>query len=376
MAVAHVIATEPAARALEPPTHSLNPLQVRGTSLAPNVLLAAKLLTLVFLVKGLWQLTDPYLPYIGFLGDIASPHVFQHILQAIWLLAAACLFTNRYVRLSCAVLGGAILVAVLSSDAFRTNNLTFSALLLILIGLSDRKMASTVIRAQLVVLYFWAGLNKLLDEGWRSGAFFETWNSVQGYGGAYEALVSVLPGMAVSAIASWGVIITELFLAVAFAIRRLVAAGILVLVVYHSAVLLVTGSTFTTFWFALLAACLALLPWPASPPSVKYSVDARFGRICNLLRRVDFGHSFAWEPRKGSSLRIATEGRAFVGGDALARVLLYHPSVYAVFYLLAALPQPQDRWPALVVFAGVGYVVLGLMRGMRARTSARVRIQA
>src|SRR2546429_141654 len=228
MAVAHVIATEPAARALEPPTHSLNPLQVRGTSLAPNVLLAAKLLTLVFLVKGLWQLTDPYLPYIGFLGDIASPHVFQHILQAIWLLAAACLFTNRYVRLSCAALGGAILVAVLSSDAFRTNNLTFSALLLILIGLSDRKMASAVIRAQL----------------------------------------------------------------------------------------LVTGTTFRSFGFALRAACRAVLRWPASPPSVKYSVDARFGRICNLLRRVDFGHSFAWEPRKGSSLRIATEGRAFVGGDA------------------------------------------------------------
>src|SRR2546430_6677270 len=65
-----------------PPRSTLFPYTTLFRSpLAPNVLLAAKLLTLVFLVKGLWQLTDPYLPYIGFLGDIASPHVFQHILD-------------------------------------------------------------------------------------------------------------------------------------------------------------------------------------------------------------------------------------------------------------------------------------------------------
>jgi hypothetical protein len=351
----------------------LNPLAVRGTPLPPNVLLAAKLVTLVFLVKGLWRLTDPYLPYVHFLGDLASPHVFQHTLQIVWLVAAACLFLNRFVRVSCAVLGGAILVAVLASDAYRTNNLTFSALLLILIGLSDRKTASTIIRAQLVVLYFWAGLNKLLDANWRSGAFFETWNSIQGYGHVYRTLASALPGMTVSAIASWGVIITELFLGVAFAVRRLVLPGILVLIVYHSSLLLITGSTFTTFWFALLAACLALLRWPSDRPVVHYGVDRRYGWTCNVLRALDLGRALRWEPQPGSTLRTVVGERSFTGGEALARVLLYHPTLYVVFYVLAALPQPQDRWAALVVFAGTGYAVLA---AIRSRVSPRVRAEA
>jgi hypothetical protein len=367
MAVANLIAAASAA------AHQLNPFRIRGTPLAPGVLLAAKLVTLVFLVKGLWQLTDPYLPYIGFLGDLAAPHVFQDVLQGIWLVAAACLVTNRFVRPSCAVLGAAILVAVLSSDAYRTNNLTFSGLLLLLIGLSDRKAASIVIRAQLVVLYFWAGLNKLLDENWRSGAFFETWNSIQGYGGIYHSLASVLPGMTLSAIASWGVIITELLLAVAFAVRRLVVAGMLILVAYHSSLLLVTGSTFTTFWFALLACCLALLAWPEHPPSVEYGVDSRFGRVCDLLRRIDLGRAFAWDPRSGSSLRVVAGEQALGGREALARVLLYHPTLYVVFYVLAAVPNLQDRWAALVALGVVGYAALGQVRS---RFSPQLRVQA
>src|SRR5438093_12128042 len=140
---------------------SLNPLSVRGTALAPNVLLAAKLVTLVFFVEGLWRLTDPYVPFIGLLDDLASPEVFQRTLHAIWLIAAAALFLNRCVRLSCGVLGGTLLLAQIASSAYLTNNKLFTAFLLLLIALSDRMTVSTLIRAQLVLLYFWAGLNKL-----------------------------------------------------------------------------------------------------------------------------------------------------------------------------------------------------------------------
>ena len=58
---------------------SLNPFRVRGTALPPNVLLAAKIVALVFVITGGWRLTDPFVPFIGFLGDVASPGNFQHI---------------------------------------------------------------------------------------------------------------------------------------------------------------------------------------------------------------------------------------------------------------------------------------------------------
>jgi hypothetical protein len=185
-------------------------------------------------LNGGWRLTDPFLPFVGFLGDVASPGAFQHIAQAIWLIAAASLLLNQLVRPSCLALGGTPLVAQLCSQAYRTNNLTFTALLLLLIGLSDRNTAKMFIRGQLVVLYFWAGTNKLLDVNWRSGAFFEPWVGIHAYGPAYRSLASHLPSMVLSTIASWGVITTELFIAVTFAVRKLVPVGILLVVAYHS----------------------------------------------------------------------------------------------------------------------------------------------
>jgi vitamin K-dependent gamma-carboxylase-like protein len=349
---------------------SLNPLAVRGTHLPPNVLLAAKLVTLVLLIG--WRgLTDPYLPFIGFLDDLVSPGVYRHTLQAVFLLAAACLFINRFVRLSCGVLGGTILLAVLSSQAYRANNLTFTALLLILIGLSDRTTVSTIIRAQLFVLYFWAGMNKLLDENWRSGAFFETWNSLQGYGDLYRTMASQLPATVLSVVLSWVVIATELFLSVAFAVRRLVPVGILIVVVYHSSLLFVVGGTFGMFWFSLLAACLALTRWPARRPSVDYGVDGSVGRLTGLLRKLDLGRAFAWDGHEGSGLRLVVEEQAFSGRDALARVLFYHPTLYFIYFALVAVPQPQPRWAALVAFGVVGYVVFDLTR-----TKLRPHLQA
>jgi hypothetical protein len=321
--------------------------------------------TVVFLVKGLWRLTDPFLPFIGFLGHLTSPHMFQHGLQVIWLLAAAALLINQYVRLSCGVLGGTILVALFSSQAYRTNNITFCGFLLLLIGLSDRTTAKPIIRAQLVVLYFWAGLNKLLDPGWRSGAFFDTFNSIQGYGGIYHTLSSHLPGRLLSALLSWGAILTELFLAFGFAIRRLVFVSLLVLIAYHSSLFLVTGSTFTTFWFALVASCLALVEWPVDRPSVSYGATGLSAWLCRVLRRLDLGREFIWESHRRSGLRVTVGDRAFEDRPAVARILIYHPTLWIIYYAFAAASLPQSRWAALVALAGVGYAAVEQITGRR-----------
>jgi hypothetical protein len=355
MAVAELRAEAPK------PAAALNPFRVRGTALPPNVLLAAKVVTLVFLITGGWRLTDPFLPFIGFLGDLTSASTYQHTLQAIWLLAAASLLLNQLVRPSCLVLGGTLLLAQLSSTPYRTNNLTFTALLLLIIGLSDRNTAKMLIRAQLVVLYFWAGTNKLLDGNWRSGAFFELWVGIHAYGPPYRHLANLLPSMVLSTIASWAVIVTELFISVTFAIRRLVPVGILLVIAYHSSLFLVTGTTFTMFWFSLTAACVALVEWPEVPPTVKYSEDGPFARIVGLLHRIDFGHALAWEQNGGSDLQLVSGERHFAGREALARVILYHPTLYIVFYALAAVQEPARRWAAAVALAVAAYAAVVLV---------------
>lgn len=355
MAVAELTAEAPKLPA------ALNPFRVRGTGLPPNVLLAAKVVTLVFLITGGWRLTDPFLPFIGFLNDLAAPGTYQHTLQAIWLIAAASLLLNQLVRPSCLVLGGTLLLAQLSSQPYRTNNLTFTALLLLMIGLSDRDTAKLLIRAQLVVLYFWAGTNKLLDANWRSGAFFESWVGIHAYAPAYRHLADLLPSMVLSTIASWAVILTELFISVTFAIRKLVPVGILLVIAYHSSLFLVTGATFTMFWFSLTAACVALVDWPAVAPTVKFSGVGHNARILRLLRGLDFGHAFTWEQSSGSELELISGEQRFSGRDALSRVLLFHPTLYMIYYALAAVQEPARRWAAAVALAVVAYAAMQLV---------------
>ncbi|HWX95943.1 MAG TPA: hypothetical protein VNZ01_03740, partial [Solirubrobacteraceae bacterium] len=283
-------------------------------------------------------------------------------LQAVWLIAAAALLLNQLVRPSCLVLGGTLLLAQLSSTPYRTNNLTFTALLLLIIGLSDRNTAKMLIRAQLVVLYFWAGTNKLLDGNWRSGAFFESWVGIHAYGPAYRHLADLLPSMVLSTIASWAVIVTELFISVTFAVRRLVPVGILLVIAYHSSLFLVTGTTFTMFWFAVTAACVALVEWPARAPIVKYGEEGSLARIVRLLHRLDLGHAFAWEQSRGSELELTIGERRFSGREALARVMLYHPTLYIVYYALAAIQEPARRWAAVVALAVAAYAAVVLVR--------------
>jgi hypothetical protein len=356
-----------------PPAASLNPFRVRGTALPPNALLAAKIVTVVFLITGGWRLTSPFLPFVGLLGELASPRTTQDVAQVVWLIAAASLLVNRFVRPSCLVLGGTLLLAQLWSQAYRTNNLTFTALLLLMIGLSDRRTVTALIRAQFVVLYFWAGTNKLLDIHWRNGDFFESWVGIHAYGPAYRHLANLLPSMVLSTIASWAVIVTELFLSVTFAVRRLVPVGILLVIAYHSSLFLVTGTTFTMFWFSLTAACIALIPWPAAPPLARYGGEGMRVRIARLLHRIDLGGAFAWERGSGAGVEYVDGPIRLTGREALARLMLYNPTLLLILYGLAAIQEPARRWAALVALAADAYAAVVLVRS---HLSSRERVAA
>jgi hypothetical protein len=149
--------------------------------------------------------------------------------------------------------------------------------------------------------------------------------------------------------------------------------GILLVIAYHSSLFLVTGTTFTMFWFSLTAACVALVEWPEVSPTVKYSDDGPFARIVGLLHRIDFGHALAWEQNSGSDLQLVSGERHFAGREALARVMLYHPTLYIVFYALAAVQEPARRWAAAVALAVAAYAAVVLVTS---RLNSRSQVHA
>ena len=343
-----------------------NPFALDGTALSPGALLAAQLAVVAFVVvRGGVDFPEPYLPFVGFLDDIGSPQLLPRVLEVAWVIAAVMLFAHRYPRVACGVLGTSILISILSMSASGSNNLTFTGLLFILVALSDRQTASLIVRWQLVILYFWAGLNKLLDVDWRTGDFFEVWNGTRSYGHEYLQISSWLPGASLSVISSWGVIVTEFLLAVGFTTRRWTPAAALGVVAYHSSLLLLTNSTFTLFWFVLIAACLVAVEWPPQGGQVDYGR----GKLGSAGM---FFAALIWE---GPRLAPALERRAHVQREAASDQRLgspredrpLHPWLWMLFFVAVAVTQ-QRRWAAVVALATVASLALPpTLRTLRAR---------
>jgi len=97
-----------------------------------------------------------------------------------------------------------------------------------------------------------------------------------------------------------------------------------------SSLFLLTGTTFTMFWYSLTAACIALVEWPASAPTVHIGGEGRFARVGSLLRKLDFGHAFAWEQGRDSDLQLVSGERRFIirGRSLRDRARSGAPSVY------------------------------------------------
>jgi hypothetical protein len=326
---------------------SLNPFRISGTSMPPPVLLMVKLITLAFVLQGnVAGLPKPFLPLVPAIAEVGSPRTIELALELGFALMAALLFLNRRVRTASFVLGAIVLVAVLSSRPYYENNKVFVAFVLLLAGLSQSGRRPRFLQYQVVLLYFAAGFNKALNPGWQSGRFLEEWSSIHAFAVAYRPLASLLPGMALSAALCWLAIATELGLAAGFAMRRSVPVAIWVGVAYHTSLLLVTGRTFGLFWFAALSAYLAFVDFPRGP----FTVTGASPGLARVWRRLDVEIAFRFMGDGGGGLVLTRDGITHRGLSAAVHMLLLNPVSYFVFVAAAAIPQPEYRWIAVVVF--------------------------
>jgi predicted DCC family thiol-disulfide oxidoreductase YuxK len=347
------------------PEPSWNPLRCGGTELPIELLLMAKLIALsLLLTHHVRLLPDPFLPFLPFLDQL-PPQAFQRTLQAIFLISAVALLFNRRARLSCLILGGTILLAVVSSRAYYGNNKTFCGLILFLTGLYHPAWGPWLVRAQVIIIYFGAGLNKLLDPDWQSGVFFEHWAGVRLHHPAYLFVASVLPALVLGKIMCWGTIVTELGLSIAFTMRRLYPLAIWVSLLFHSSLLLFTGSTFTMFFYAMQASMLAFAPWPQPKMLAIWDGDCGF---CSLTKkwfeRLDLEGLLEWrtwqsgvgrlygisDAALGERLHLVAEGKIYSGFHAFQIMLLYNPLTYFVMVVLIAGPYPRIAAGLLLAF--------------------------
>jgi hypothetical protein len=330
---------------------SLNPFTVSGTDMPPNLLLMSKLVAVCFLVSGQWAaLPRPFIPLVGVLDDLGSATTAEVVLKTSFLVAAALLLMNRSPRLASVALGIVIFVGMLASRNYIENNRFFVVLLFVLAGLSNRQVGGRLIQLQLVVLYFGAALNKLLDVDWRSGQYFEHLPATTELAGVYSRLTGLFPELLLSAVLAWAVIATEFALAAAFLLRRFVWIAVWLGVAYHTSLVLVTGRTFGMFWYAATASYFAFAQVPSRLQVTSSSrAESAWARLRRPLRSLDTEHQVSWSPPSGSRLAVASGTTTYFGFAALTRLAVGLPPVLFAVYIFAALPMLNHRAVAAVV---------------------------
>jgi predicted DCC family thiol-disulfide oxidoreductase YuxK len=345
-----------------------------------------------------WRnLPDPFLPFVPVLSHLGPGPLFRFSLKAIVLAGLFALLFNRHVRAACLTIGSVYLLAILSSRIYFQNNRLFVGCLFFLAGLSEQGKTPWLLRCQVALVYFSAGLNKLLDAGWRSGDFFSAWSGPFIKEKLYFRIEALLPGRTMAWLFSWSTIAGELGLSFSLP-SRWFSTAVWIGVLFHTGLLFLTGRTFGMFYYAALASYLSFLEWPRDRVTVLYDGDCG---ICTSTRRffeaITLEPIADWVPSQAANdvhgirqedlkkrIHAVVDGRIYKGFAAIKMLLLYNPVVYFVIATVLAVPEPAGfpyrRWVAAllwIVFAPFfsrigerGYDAVAVNRHRLGRNSA------
>jgi predicted DCC family thiol-disulfide oxidoreductase YuxK len=342
------------------------PVGIFGTNLPPNLLLMAKLIVLAIWLQAELPLSTPFLPFFSFIDRIAQPQVFYVALVTTFAMGTALLFVNWRVREASLALGLTILTSLFASRPDYSNNLAYCGALLCMIGLQGPGVP-WLLRLQVAMLYFGAGLNKSLDPDWRSGQFFEYWFGHVHRHELYLRLAGFLPALMLSKVISWIAFSTELSLSALLLVRRFYPLAIWIGLGLHTGMLVMTNMTFRMFFFAACAAYLAFVPWPKDRMTLLYDAACgRCTRVRHFFEAVDLEHRVDWigfdeandrrldlrDPRLRESVHLLVGEKHYSGFAAFRMLVLYNPLTY--FALVVILRSPDvlhlRRWIALSAF--------------------------
>lgn len=248
----------------------VNPFCLDQTSLPWQVLLMVKIIVIAFIWQGHVEGFPPiYLPHwsaLDALANVVPPDIIVRVMQGVFYGATVLLLFNRYVRSCCLILGGIIFFELLASVPYYSNSKTYCAFLLILSGLQHGHSSIWLLRMQVVIVYFGAGLDKLLTADWRSGVYMDYWLREIIHFPLYIRWSTNLAEVSLAQVLSWATIIIELVLVPGFLVRRLYVPALILGILFHLTSAWVTGSLFGLFVIAMWASYLVFIK-PANPSS-------------------------------------------------------------------------------------------------------------
>jgi hypothetical protein len=332
-----------------------SPLRISGTALPPAVLFAVKVMTLAFLLRSQVQaLPAPFLSFVPALDNVHGSSSLGAVLQVVFVAASIAVLFNFWPRLSSLAMGLVVLAAILSSRMYLENNRLYTGAFFFIAGLYTDRYGLVLLRAQVILMYFGAALNKFLEADWRSGDFFVAFGQVS----AYHHLYALIPSVIYPWI-GWSVILTEAVICVGLICPALRSYAVWIAVGYHTTLLMVSGRTFGLFWFSLLASFVIFIDWPMRSRSLVSSASSPWGLVISLLRWLDVDERIRWVPTVEPRLSLEGGSVRRTGLAALIVVALNTPALYLLFVgLVAPLPEHLARYPAVLVLGALGLIAI------------------
>jgi len=277
------------------------------------------------------------------------------------------LLFSRSVRLGCFLAGAAYLIGLIASRPRQSVAHTFVACVFLIIAMSSHASGTRLFRAQVLLVYLGAIVNKALDVDWWNGRYFETFMIHRHAGALYIQAASALPPMALSRFFGIATIAVQAAIVACLISRRFRVHGAVIAIFFHGIMTLMTGQTFGPFLYAILLSYVAFFPWPgririSGGPAWTHRWLERFLTWTDFDRRIELAGT-APVPQ---AIRVEMPGDHYDGAAALRALVLDHPLFYFACALAMARYGAAGRAATLaLLMLGAASVSVDLIRAAR-----------
>jgi hypothetical protein len=314
------------------------PWKFEGTAMAPNVLVICKLLILLMLAYHFYgMLVDPFIPFLKPLDYFNQyPGVFELLMKTSFTFFAVALFLNIKVRTACIALGIIVILQQLGTKPGFKNHIFVCGCVFLLAGLTNKKDGYWLLVWQLIIIYFGAFINKILDPDWHDGAFMHNWLFNARKNGPYIYLSGILPDNWLALFLSWSAMLSELIIGILLLFKKYRKHTFWLIVVFHTILYSVTGIRFGHFYDDLMIILLVFVSWPYGTITIELKDKLNLGKQIHHL--IDWDKKFQWKPLSESAEKWMTlttkDGEHYTNMNAIRKLLIYTPSFPVLLFTL------------------------------------------
>lgn len=308
------------------------PWYCQSREMRTNLLVMCKMLFLLLIFNGFYgYITDPFLPHIRILDNFnAVPGLFEWSLKTLFLVGGIGLLCNIRVRAMAILLGVSVLLFLLASKPAFRNHIFICGCIFLLCGFMKKEQYPWLLIYQLILVYFAAALNKILQPDWWNGHFMHNL-LLHAFGNPYyEYTHELFPERLLARLLSWGSIAFELGISCILLFKKQHRTAFWAILLFHTSMFAFTAFRFGHFFEDALIYLLAFSVWPEGEIEIflhrkKNKITHRLFSFFNWNKQFKFKE----EPKRNTHwLRIGFSQEIQTNYRALGSLLLFTPATY------------------------------------------------